>query len=311
MSPSKKPGTSQLLKVPPKWTDADLSAASNIALEAFVKERLTEGTGRYETLLVEMVPQIEALFVATADLANISGAVFTANQALVEVARWIGGPPVSRDDLKTLVGGNPGNKAINKGVAEHVARTLVAVRDPVRFPWVSEKRIPTAAERRAAILWTAGLFAVERTRTKRRGESSKRQEDAVELALTAAKFKKVVPPARNITQNDQLERGTFTRQVHLDRSECDVLARLGDGRLLAIECKVSNTAVNSIKRLGHETGNKARKWNDAFGKQVVTAAVLAGVFALGKLSEAQNENKIFLLWEHDLGPLTEFSASTL
>lgn len=305
---ARKAGVSQ----PPKWTEEQLKAASSFALEGFVKERLEEGTERYETLLAELVPQVEALFAATGDLAALSGAVFVANPSLVEVARWIGGPPVSRDDLRTLVGGDPSRKAIGQAVADSVARTLAAVLDPVRFPWVPQKRAATAEERGGAILWTAGLAAVERTRTKRRGESSRRQEEAAALALAAAGFTKVDRPSRDIAQNDELERGTFTVKVHLVGAECDVLARLGDGRLLAIECKVSNTAVNSIKRLGHEAGNKARRWRDALGsQQVVTAVVLAGVFNLGKLVEAQEENGIFLVWEHDLRPLTEFAASTL
>lgn len=45
------------------------------------------------------------------------------------------------------------------------------------------------------------------------------------------------------------------------------------------ECKVSNSKVNSHKRLNHEAVDKVAKWEDAFGRQCVPGAVLQG--ALG------------------------------
>ncbi|MGH2771058.1 MAG: XamI family restriction endonuclease [Actinomycetota bacterium] len=56
---------------------------------------------------------------------------------------------------------------------------------------------------------------------------------------------------------------------------------------MALECKVSNSALNSVKRLIRETGGKARSWRNAFGLQIVTGAVLAGVYKLGNLLDAQ------------------------
>lgn len=82
--------------------------------------------------------------------------------------------------------------------------------------------------------------------------------------------------------------------------------RLLDGRLLAIECKVSNSAINSVKRLLRETGNKAERWRDAFGQQALPAAVLSGVYRLGNLVEAQETLQITLFWEHDLDKLAAF-----
>jgi hypothetical protein len=114
------------------------------------------------------------------------------------------------------------------------------------------------------------------------------------------------PGRRSIQNLDDLERGSFTREAMLARSKCDLPVRLHDGRLLAIECEVSNSALNSVKRLIRETGGKADVWRREFGKAVIPAAVLAGVFKLQSLLDAQREYGITIFWEHDLGPLRSF-----
>jgi len=105
---------------------------------------------------------------------------------------------------------------------------------------------------------------------------------------------------------DDVARGHFTREIILAGSKCDVAVRLHDGRLLALEAKVSNSELNSIKRLIRETGGKARVWDRAFGEQVVTGAVLSGVFKLRHLIDAQDKHGLAIFWEHDLSPLSEF-----
>jgi hypothetical protein len=57
---------------------------------------------------------------------------------------------------------------------------------------------------------------------------------------------------------------------------------------------------------GRFTGGKSATWRSAFGDQVVTAAVLAGVFKLKNLREAQGQHSITLFWEHNLAALAKF-----
>jgi hypothetical protein len=87
-----------------------------------------------------------------------------------------------------------------------------------------------------------------------------------------------------------------------------VLVRLFDERFLAIECKSSNSAVNSIKRL-NDVFEKAEVWRRARGNTVVTAAVIAGVFDLRSLETAQ-EKSVYLFWEHDLSQLKKYIKAT-
>jgi hypothetical protein len=108
---------------------------------------------------------------------------------------------------------------------------------------------------------------------------------------------------------DELPRGSFSRERKVGGAKCDIPIRLYDGRLLTIECKVSNGPKNSWKRLQREVGGKADTWKQAYGAQVITGAVLAGVFDLKCLVDAQNKQNVALFWQHDLKPLIDFVKS--
>ena len=77
-----------------------------------------------------------------------------------------------------------------------------------------------------------------------------------------------------------------------------------------IECKVSNSAVNSVKRVNKEAAGKAAEWLKGFGdQQVIPCAVLSGVFKRHNLLDAQNRG-LTLFWEHNLMALAEWVKST-
>ena len=70
---------------------------------------------------------------------------------------------------------------------------------------------------------------------------------------------------------------------------------------------MSNSSLNSVKRLIRETGGKSRAWRNAFGLQVITGAVLSGVYKLVNLLDAQENYDIAIFWEHALAPLQRFA----
>lgn len=75
---------------------------------------------------------------------------------------------------------------------------------------------------------------------------------------------------------------------------------------MPIECKASNSAVNSFKRLNHEAAGKAAKWLRAFGdRAIVPSAVLSGVFNAANLETAQSSG-LFLFWSFRLRDLADF-----
>ncbi|MCL6537009.1 MAG: XamI family restriction endonuclease [Acidothermus sp.] len=290
---------------PPKWTEEQLETGRQEALAAFIRERGQEGTRAYREAFDEIEPVVSRLFEATSDLRNFRGEVLREDPKLLPAARYLAGPPISADDLETLVGGRLGRRVPDPEAAKRVADVLRSAWDPIRFPWLGQNRGPRASERAAAIRWTAGIWAIERLRTLRRTESSRRQEAAVAEALHRAGYKHE-PRLRVMDTLDALPRGSFAREVSLAGSKCDIPVRLYDGRLLALECKVSNSALNSVKRLIRETGGKARAWRNDFGLQVITGAVLAGVYKLVNLLDAQENYGIAIFWEQDLRPLQEF-----
>jgi hypothetical protein len=241
---------------------------------------------------------------ATGDLLTLTGDVFRADPALFQILRNFCGPPISEEDLWTLVGG-PKFKRVPPDYADETADVISLVIDPVRFPWVRAERLPTSVEREAAVLATTTLVASRIIATNRRGSASSRQEAAVAAVLGNSGFQ-LDESRRAIRALDDLARGSYSRERPVAGAKCDVPVRLRDGRLLALECKVSNGPKNSWKRVNREVGGKAETWRGEFGMQVVTGVVLAGVYDLSCLVAAQDSQNVTLFWEHDLTPLADF-----
>lgn len=102
----------------------------------------------------------------------------------------------------------------------------------------------------------------------------------------------------------------FCAECQLGDRKADVVVRLHDTRLMAIECKVSNSATNSVKRLNNDAAVKADYWIKQFGTaQIVPAAMLSGVFKVINLEQAQARG-LALFWSHDLPALSDFIEST-
>lgn len=290
---------------PPQYDLEDLTKTSQAARELYIEKRLAAWTGDYEAVFAEYQPLVERLFKASNDLTALTGAVLKKEPDLVPAARYLAGPPVSADDLDVLIRGK--HRSPTSAAHDTIAKVISAVLDPVRFPWLGENREPTLEERRAALLWTVGLWALETTRTRRRTQESGQQQAAVTHFLKQAGFEQVKRPPGGIHSIDVLKKGTFTQETRLVNAKCDLPVRLRDGRLLAVECKVSGTDINSVKRLLRETGGKAEGWRRSLGEaQVIPAAVLAGSFLPSNLAEAQSRYHIFIVWDHDFSPLGKF-----
>jgi hypothetical protein len=239
----------------------------------------------------------------TDNLLNLDGQAFLFDPTLWRILRYVCAPPVSEEDLWTLVGQK--FKTVPAGLSDDTAEVIREVLDPVRFSWVAENRTPNQTERESAIMATTALLALELLRTRRRGTASKRQEAEVAEALEGIGY--ILDAKRgDIDVLDVLERGHFSKERKVAGAKCDVPIRLKDGRLLAIECKVSNGPKNSWKRLIRECGGKSETWRQHFGTQVMTVAVLAGSFDLSCLERAQNMDGLWVFWQHDLKALTDF-----
>lgn len=101
--------------------------------------------------------------------------------------------------------------------------------------------------------------------------------------------------------------GHFCGETRLAGTRADVVVHLKDGRVMPIECKVSNSTVNSYKRLVHDTGGKAAHWYNQLGRaQVIPTAVLSGVYGTANLEDVQENKGVYLFWQHRLGDLAAF-----
>ena len=294
---------------PPRWSDDELEEDRLKTIDIFIDERLKDEIKNYLETFRMTKDMVERLFKVTNDLLDLKGKVFEEDPQLIEPARYLGCRPISQDDLDVLARENvTRRKNISPEGARRGARAIRAVLDPIRFSWISDQRPPSKEERAKAIEWTAGLWANQQLGTKRRMELSYRQEEAAIKIIQDEGFVMdlSVKEIQNSIDLDKLHPGKFAKQIEIKTAKCDVAVRLLDGRLLVIECKASNSYVNSIKRLIRETGGTAIKWLDEFGEQIIPCAVLSGIYKLKNLQDAQQEYNITIFWEHKLESLRDF-----
>lgn len=270
--------------------------------EIFREQRLSEAREDYSSHFSEAQGAVEDLLELTIDLATLEqiGGKAIIDGGYLEAVRYLAAPPLSSDDLETL-SGIPERQYAKADKWPIIVDTVRTYIDSHRFPWIVGNHEPTEFERYAAIIATAAQIAAERIRTARRNESKKEQEELVKAALRAANFEQV--RAREIASPRSFPKlGEFSGESKIGRKKADVVVGLPDDRILAIECKVSNSKVNSTKRIA-EASAKAKEWIEDFGVLgIVPSAVIAGVYNPGNLIAAQSHG-LTIWWSHDLATM--------
>jgi hypothetical protein len=299
---------------PARWTIEELTEAAATSSAQFRTERLAvsdswathyrAARGKFE-LLFDRLRDLGPGGISDETLAEAYGL------GLGEALRYLAGPPISEDDLQVIADVDslaPGILKRNPVALRKVFGVIERVIDPHRFPWVAGGEAPTAQQREAALLASSVLLAAQRIATERRTDGKDGQETKVKDYLRTLGFREV--PAATI---NTIVRGPqameFCAECQFGERKADVVVRLHDTRLMALECKVSNSATNSVKRLNNDAAVKAEYWLGVFGtSQVVPAAVLSGVFKVMNLEQAQARG-LALLWSHDLDKLGTFIAA--
>ncbi|WP_419909362.1 XamI family restriction endonuclease [Candidatus Poriferisodalis sp.] len=298
---------------PPRWSEEELERERRKAVEIFRNERLTEPLERYLQAFDDYTASIEQLLHDTSDLRSLHDVAqeVLCNAELLEAVRYLAGPPVSADDLMELAETQLTVSRLRDDpvAAKRVIDTVAAMLDSRRFAWVAEDRSPTDGERSAAAMASAALMASQRVRTNRANTAKSDQEAGVRSHLAASGMAEA--PTREIwTPSDAPSRGEFCGECSVVGRKADVVVGLHDGRLMPIECKVSNSSTNSVKRLNNDAAVKADVWIDKLGSHgVVPVAVLSGVFKTLNLVQAQDRG-LTIFWAHDLAPLTDFVSAT-
>lgn len=297
---------------PITWSEERLEEDRTRAIEQFRDSRLSEDIEEYRSLCNKYHDLTSEVLRKTDNLRDIdlhTALDILTDEELIYVFRYLAGPPISEDDLKTLSDSSiaPTKLKDNPDNVRKVVDTVYSALDPMRFSWVEEDRKPTDSEVDEATLATAEMIAMRRMGTQRRMGASKIQESKVESALLDTSMQKV--ESRDIYSVDSApEPGQFCRESVVLGRKADFVARLWDRRLLAVECKVSNSHVNSVKRLNREAVPKGLHWKEELEEKVVPASVLDGVFKLKNLKDAQEEG-VTLFWEHSLDEMKNWLLS--
>ncbi|MDT7858235.1 XamI family restriction endonuclease [Rubrivirga sp. S365] len=304
------------------WTDAELERDRQIAIRDFVQERLGEPLDVYLGDFDDAQDAVENLLEETLDLHLLLPnqpvaelrerlATIVSDKAQYDAFRYLAGPPISEADLlnvsdvpsiaRSRIAGDP-------TILDRLASTVLSAHDRRRFPWLTEGREPEPPEKQAAIIATASLIAYQKNLTWRRNKSKSEQEQLVADTLVAAGFREV--PTRVIEYaQDAPQPGEFCRETKIRTEKADIVVGLYDRRVAPVECKVSNSSVNSYKRLNREAAGKALVWSSVLGDQFAPASVLSGVYAMPSLQQAQNRG-LSLFWAHDLPALTRWVEGT-
>lgn len=309
--------TTDQLVLPKLWPSDEIATDVATSRAAFIARREAEIASplspyavefghakRWAARLVVLLPRLISPPVKQSLLASI-----VSNPERFTALRYLAGPPVSEDDLVTLIGEPINGSAIrkNQALANAVGAFFLRALDKQRFPWVAQGRSPTPIEYEAAKISTAVAIACQRTQTGRRTEERAQLEGSIEAVLRGLGFKKVPQPkGKKIrTHGDLPNAGEYMVHCNIGKHNADYVIRLFDSRILAMECKASNTEINSRKRVAKETERDAGHWTEIFGEQVVTAAALRGVFSAEMIESSQHAG-LFIFWEHRLGDLVTF-----
>jgi hypothetical protein len=307
---------------PGTWTEQELSEDAQFARSAFVQSRLAALDSERQTYLQAHAANavtVEKLMGASEYLLALTGASLQDREVL-HLARQLAIPPISVDDLDTLTDscfgqwlGQKTDRGKRPTPAEFAAAAdLISARlDTDRMPWLAAGREPSTEELRMFAEWAAAAPAIARVLTERRNASSARQEAATRNAAQTAGYLPVKPPGTLSDPIAQMPAGSYSiASRKLNGTSMDTPVRLSEAHptgllFLAVECKVSNSSLNSRKRL-IEVTRKREVWDgSATLYQSRTAAVLSGVFSLARLLEAQSSG-VFIFWEHRLDDLTDF-----
>lgn len=299
---------------PRQWTRREFHDEANKSMVSFRQKRISEPTTVWRQMYLERRSKVRRVFallglrIPRRPPSRLISKLYSLG--LGDVLRYMAAPPVSEDDLKVVADVRLSRRALGEpSKARSLLRVLLISLDPVRFPWIGAGTRPGPGEWRVAIESTAALMTSQAVATRRRNTGKREQESAVRDYLRDLGMTEV--HARDIrTLRDAPRAGEFCGESAVMGEKADIVVCLFDNRLLLIECKVSNSALNSYKRVVHEAAGKATHWLSQLGRgQVVAAAVLSGVFSANNLMQAQEKN-LSVFWAHRLDDLGSFIAST-
>jgi hypothetical protein len=223
----------------PTWSKDELETERQKAIANFRKVRVEEPLEQYLTAFDKYHGVLEELLESTVDLTDLDSrlADILQNAEQLEAFRYLAGPPISVDDLKIIAEAVLTSTRLSKDpdMVARVAQVILSGLDRRRFPWVSDAREPTEAERTAAAISSAALLATQKVQTDRRTVGKREQEAMVVGALTGAGYRQADPRVIRVLQ-DAPAPGHFCGESMLGERKADIIVGTWDRRVMAIEC---------------------------------------------------------------------------
>jgi hypothetical protein len=151
------------------------------------------------------------------------------------------------------------------------------------------------------------MLSTQQTQTSRRSNEKSELESQVHAILIGQGFTEM--PKKKLANSSELHsalaNGQFMKECNVATENADFVVRLKDGRFLFIECKASNSEVNSRKRLNKEATKNIKVWLDVIGNSIVGSCSIRGIFKPEYVIEAQKQG-VYIFWAHNLAALTNF-----
>jgi hypothetical protein len=234
------------------------------------------------------------------------------------VFRHLMAPPMSQDQFSLICPSwrkgtekPPEVGARRAGMTVSEAASVAAVFHSRRYraitPWIQAHRNPRLQELRRLLWSVAPTIASQSVGTVARSRAAAKQEGSVLELLDSKGWTRRLGsildtraelPLRHYMYKVRYPTTTSTAQ------EVDIAMGLYGTYVLAMECKVTNDATNSVKRM-NDVAKKAAAWKLKWGEFVKTAALLQGVIAAKDVERLLDEG-IHVFWSHNLGALSDW-----
>lgn len=280
------------------------------ALSAHHKTRSDEAKAAYAAGLepaalsprkLDAFAQLAETLRATRYLQNVPGALEQSGAHTSALRRMLA-PPMSQDQFAILCssyskGREKSGSPIDPVKAAEVAKTFLAWRDKRLTRWLDEGRPPSRNEVRILMEAVALRIVDQKLLSDKRTSHADRQEQAVVDTLEKLGWNRKTSSLLEMPQD--LAAGDFMRKTRCATTgaprEVDIACGLGK-TIVAMECKVSNDATNSIKRID-DILQKERGWTSKWAGFIETAAMLQGVIEYKDVSRLL-ERDVLVFWSH-------------
>lgn len=254
--------------------------------------------------------EILRTIVETQGLRDLQGSLTKSGKHLL-ILRHLFAPPISQDQLKLIVPSYPKgtekkDTKLSKQAADDFAAAFAERRDLALTTWLSSNSDPNRRQIKRLLDTLTPMISGQIFNTVRRNRLSDEQEREVVALLESKGWARA--PRQTLANTGDLPPQSFMRKApcktRTATKEVDIACGVNANLIMAMECKVSNDATNSVKRVS-DVMDKTKAWNEKWADFIQPAALLQGVVAYKDVARLLGGD-VEVFWSHDLGPLSDW-----